>query len=160
MIAHKPIAESGFTLLEAIVALTLLATAGMMLFTWISAGFDSIERIEQANAAAAAELNALEYLKGLNIGAQPAGQTRLGEITMRWQARPVAGPTPNRVNTTEIGQQGPFTLTLYDTEVILEGPALSRRVFTVRQMGWTRATTNDDPFGAGPANPSSAPLRR
>ncbi|MCA3034435.1 MAG: type II secretion system protein, partial [Rhodocyclaceae bacterium] len=51
----------GFTLLEAIVALVLLSTAGLVLFSWINASFDGLARIEQSNARAAAELNAMEF---------------------------------------------------------------------------------------------------
>ncbi|MFN7475909.1 MAG: prepilin-type N-terminal cleavage/methylation domain-containing protein [Burkholderiales bacterium] len=39
--------DFGFTLLEAIVALVLLTTAGLALFSWINNGFDSLQRIER-----------------------------------------------------------------------------------------------------------------
>ncbi|MFN7219187.1 MAG: prepilin-type N-terminal cleavage/methylation domain-containing protein [Burkholderiales bacterium] len=146
--------DFGFTLLEAIVALVLLTTAGLALFSWINNGFDSLQRIERSNAIAAAEINALEFMRNINPAARPEGNVRLGEVTLSWRAQPVTEPRTNRGDT---GDPGIFTVTLYDTEVLLDSPpAFEQHRLSLRQMGFTRMAPLEE--GVQPAPP--APVRR
>ena len=135
----------GFTLLEAIVALVILTTAGLALFTWINASFDSLHRIEFNNNRAAAEINALEFLRTINPMERPEGETVLGAVTVRWRARLVGDIRPNLTD----GQTaGPFMVGLYETEVELAAPPqLPRYTLKVRQMGYQRLATDTDAFG-------------
>ncbi len=136
---------SGFTLLEAIVALVILTTAGFALFSWINASFDALNRIETNNARAAAEINALEYLKTVNPYDRPEGEEVLGDVAMRWRARAVTDIKPN---ITDAQTPGVFVVALYDVEVTLESqPKLPRYTFKVRQMGYNRTVADDDVFG-------------
>lgn len=136
---------SGFTLLEAIVALVLLTTAGFALFSWINASFDALNRIETNNARAAAEINALEYLKTVNPYVTPEGEEKLGEVSMRWRARAVTDIKPN---ITDAQTFGIFVVALYDVEVTLESlPKLPRYAFNVRQMGYKRTVEDEDETG-------------
>ncbi|MCA3019559.1 MAG: type II secretion system protein [Rhodocyclaceae bacterium] len=144
----------GFTLLEAIVALVLLSTAGLVLFSWINASFDGLARIEQSNARAAAELNAMEFMKTVNPMQQPEGQTQLGEVQLKWRAKPITELVPNR---TDNRDPGPFTVALYETEVSLDGrPNMQPYTITLRQMGYLRSMADleelpnvGSPSGAG-----------
>ncbi len=139
----------GFSLLEAIVALVLLTTAGLALFSWINASFTALNRIEENNRRAAAELNAIEYLKTINPMARPGGEVMLGQVAMRWRARALAEPKPNK---TDGDTNGPFLVALYEVEVTLvQTPEIPQYSFSVQQMGYERLTTNDDPFGDSPA---------
>lgn len=142
----------GFSLLEAIVALALLTTAGLALFAWINASFDSLNRIEENNRRAAAEMNALEYLKTINPMQAPTGTVQLGDTAMRWQARALTAPRPNVPD----GEgPGPFLVALYEVDVNLEGSAIGRHTFRVQQLGYERTVDpDDDPFGATPARTS------
>jgi general secretion pathway protein I len=144
----------GFTLLEAIVALVILTTAGLALFSWINASFDSLNRIEVNNTQAAAEINALEYLKTVNPMLRPDGETKLGEITMRWRARAVSDVRPNLTDAQTLGQ---FVVALYDTEVELVPSQPSYR-FKVRQMGYQRNGTDEELLGDGPNQNLRSPI--
>ena len=127
----------GFTLLEAIVALVLLSTAGLVLFSWINASFDGLARIEQSNARATAELNAMEFMKTVNPMQQPEGQIQLGEVQVKWRAKPITDLVPNRTDSRE---PGPFTVALYETEVSLDGrPNMQPYTIKLRQMGYVRS---------------------
>ncbi len=144
---------SGFTLLEAIVALVILTTAGLALFSWINASFDSLQRIEFNNARAAAEINALEYLRNINPMERPEGEAVLGDVAMQWRARAVSDLKPNM---TDAQTPGPFMVALYETEVSLEAlPRLPRYTFTLRQMGYQRAVEDTNVFGEKVVNPNS-----
>jgi general secretion pathway protein I len=146
--------QHGFSLLEAIVALTLLATAGFALFAWINASFDSLNRIEDNNRRAAAELNALEYLKTVNPMQTPTGIVTLGATTMRWKARALNAP---RLNVSDGEGPGPFMVALYEVTVTLDGKATGQSEFQVQQMGYQRTQTGDeDPFGDGKPNRARA----
>jgi general secretion pathway protein I len=135
----------GFTLLEAIVALVILTTAGFALFSWINASFDALNRIETNNARAAAEINALEYLKTVNPYDRPEGEEMLGDVAMRWRARAVTDIKPN---ITDAQTPGVFVVALYDVAVTLESqPKLPRYTFNVRQMGYKRVAGDEDESG-------------
>jgi len=135
----------GFTLLEAIVALVILTTAGLALFSWINASFDALNRIETNNVRASAEINALEYLKTVNPYDRPEGEEILGNVAMRWRARAVTDIKPN---ITDAQTPGIFVVALYDVEVMLESqPTLPRYTFNVRQMGYKRVVVDEDEAG-------------
>jgi general secretion pathway protein I len=144
------LAVRGFTLLEAVVALVLLSTAGLVLFSWINASFDGLQRIEQSNARAAAELNAMEFMKTVNPMQQPEGQIQLGEVQVKWRARPITELVANRNDSRE---PGPFTVALYETEVSIDGrPNMQPYTITLRQMGYLRSMAEleeSSPLSAG-----------
>ncbi|MBC7622412.1 MAG: type II secretion system protein [Aeromicrobium sp.] len=148
----------GFTLLEAIVALVLLSTAGLVLFSWINASFDGLNRIEQSNARAAAELNAMEFMKTVNPMQQPAGQIQLGEVQVKWRAKPLTDLVANRNDSRE---PGPFTVALYETEVSLDGrPSMEPYTIKLRQMGYLRSMADLEESSPTSAGSPQAPGKR
>ena len=154
-IVKKHSRAHGFTLLEAIVALVILTTAGLALFSWINASFDSLHRIEYNNNRAAAEINALEYLRTINPMERPEGEALLGAVTMRWRSRVISDIKPNM---TDAQVPGPFMVALYETQVSLEAlPQLPQYTFTLRQMGYNRLLTDMDAFGESVPNPAPKP---
>jgi general secretion pathway protein I len=143
--------QRGFTLLEAIVALVLLTTAGLTLFSWINASFESLDRIEQSNVRAAAERNALEYLRTINPMARPEGRIVLGTTQMTWRAKQLAPATSNMLDTLA---PGPFSVAMYEVEVGLDSPPLLvGHRFVVRQMGFSRLSFSDEEATPPPARP-------
>lgn len=137
----------GFTLLEAIVALVLLTTAGLALFSWMNASFDGLNRIEQSNARAAAELNALEFMKTVNPMERPDGQIKLGQVDLKWRARQLSPPVQNR---TDARDPGPFSVAMYEVELTLEDrPKIEPYRIVLRQMGYRRLYPVGDESGGG-----------
>lgn len=125
--------ESGFTLLEAIVALAILAAGTMALFAALNGALRSLERAEAAARLDTATENAVEFLEAVNPMQRPEGEAALGEYTLRWRAQAVLGPTDNL---TDYLQPGLYEVALYaiDGELLLDGRVAGR--FTLRRAGW------------------------
>lgn len=125
--------ESGFTLLEAIVALAILAAGTMALFAALNGALRSLERAEAAVRLDTATENAVEFLEAVNPMQRPEGEAALGEYTLRWRAQVVLGPTDNL---TDYLQPGLYEVALYaiDGELLLDGRVTGR--FTLRRAGW------------------------
>lgn len=77
--------QAGFTLLEAIVAMVLVATIGMALFSWINTNVISLNRIQSANAQVEATANILEYMNTVNPMLVPEGKADLGTYRLHWK---------------------------------------------------------------------------
>lgn len=123
----------GFTLLEAIVALAILAAGGMALFAALNASLRSIERIDAAARLDTATRNAIAHLETVNPMRQPEGETLLGEVRMRWVATPIEA---RREGLTDYLQPGYFDIALYRVEVELETAGEAPRRFELRRAGW------------------------
>jgi general secretion pathway protein I len=81
-------AQGGFSLLEAIVAMVLIAGAGMALFSWISSSINSLASLEEVNRRSEATLNILEYMETVNPMLAPEGEEKLGSYSIRWRSSP------------------------------------------------------------------------
>lgn len=85
--------ERGFSLLEAVVALVILALAGMALFDWVNASVQSLRRVESANARNEATANAIEYMQSVNPMLRPQGQMEFGNYRIAWEAENITDVT-------------------------------------------------------------------
>ena len=131
--------HAGFSLLEAIVALTLLAVAGLALFTWINASFDGIYRADAAQARAQAQSNALAYIQTINPMARPSGETKLGSLTVSWLAKEIAPKVKPSADSPD--GTGNFMVALYDVEFTMTDlPRVPPFTAKVSQLGFERFT--------------------
>ena len=123
----------GFSLLEAIVALTILATAGLALFAAMSQSVQMVARAENARLADSAVRNAVAWMETVNPMETPQGEQQLGEVTLRWSAQLVE---PERDAMTGYLQPGLYRLGLYDVrlELLQDGRPLTEAV--VRRVGY------------------------
>lgn len=79
-------------MLEAIVALTLLAGTGAALFSWLGTNLRAAGALTEASARAALQLRALEVLETVNPAKQPKGSITLHQFELTWTSRPIAPP--------------------------------------------------------------------
>lgn len=107
--------DAGFGLLEAIVALAILAGTGAALFAWISQNLQAASRIEAEQARVALQLAAQGLVASVNPFSEPEGSRRLGGTTVRWQAKLVA---PLRASVpTQAMEQVRWRVGLYELRV-------------------------------------------
>jgi len=125
--------QKGFTLLEAIVALILLATIGMALFSLVNTNFISLNRIQQSQYRNDAIRNALAFIKTINPLKNPQGEKKLGIHTFRWQSEAVK---LSKDAISPSGGVGLFQIALYDVKIEVSNQSEILAKFTVRQVGY------------------------
>ncbi len=106
--------NKGFTLLEAIVALVLIGTAGMTLFSWVNQSVSSLQRIEQANDRNTAIENTIEFMQSMNPMETPEGHTDFGAYSINWKAEAI---TDKHDGTNQLEGQSLYQLSLYKTQI-------------------------------------------
>ena len=106
--------QSGFSLLESIVALVLLASVGMALFSWINTSVMSLQRVRDANLESEATLNVIEYMQTINPILKPDGKADLGGYSLAWHATQLG---PLRDGAGYPAGIGLWQLGLYETDV-------------------------------------------
>jgi len=109
--------QHGFTLIEAIVALVLIATTGMALFSYINSNIITLNRVQEINAKNAATLNIVEYMNNINPMTSPEGQSHLGSYQISWKAEMLTEPRDGAGYPYSISL---FQLGLYQTKVIVK----------------------------------------
>lgn len=135
--------QHGFTLLEAIVALVLISTVGMALFSWINRNLDTLARVQEAGERDRLVRNGLEWMDTVNPMAEPQGSVEFGPVTVEWDAETA---WERRDGMTKDGSQSLYQLALYDTEVTVTGADDRRVEFTLRQVGYDRVRDFQLPF--------------
>ena len=76
----------GFGLLEAIVALVILGSAGLMLFGWINSNLVTASRLKDVEQRAQWRLEAQAWLTTLNPAKQAQGETAIGKLRLTWRS--------------------------------------------------------------------------
>jgi len=134
---------TGFTLLEAIVAMVLMATSLLALYGWLSTSTISLNRAQAQTHAVEDARSALAVVETINPMSEPQGERELPPLLVRWQSTPVAQRRPGL---SRIGMTTQFDFILYqvDVEVLRDGERV--RDFSFRKAGWevVRAINPDD----------------
>lgn len=143
---HRPIARNslrqrqlhqrGFTLIEAIVAMVLIATTGMALFSWINSNIITLTRVQENNSESEATQNALDFMTTINPMELPEGKASLGAYSLSWQSTAITEPRDGAGYPYGVGL---YQLALYDTRVSLQ--KADRQAwfnFTLKQVGYRK----------------------
>lgn len=120
-------------MLEAIVALTILAAVGMALFAAMNQSVQMVARAERAREADSALRNALAWIETVNPAETPRGEQRLGDITLRWTAEPIEPP---RDAMTGYLQAGLYRVGLYRVRLELTRAGQAVAETSVRRVGY------------------------
>lgn len=123
----------GFTLLEAIVALVLIATTGMALFSWINTNLISLQRVKSFQPRQDATQSALAFMETVNPLERPTGEETLGSYVITWQSETLKPP---QYGISHMGNKSIFNVGLYAITVEIKQNGLLLTQFTVRQIGY------------------------
>lgn len=119
-LANRP--QLGFGLLESLVALVILASAGTAMFSWINLNLDTVQRLRTRQAESVLREQMAAWVQTLNPPRQPEGtQTIASGLTVSWTSRPVQPLTP--VAPLPGGTRTAFRIGLYEVEVVTPGPS-------------------------------------
>lgn len=124
---------AGFTLLEAIVAMVVMATSLLALYGWLSSSTIALNRAQAQTRAVEDARSALAVVETINPMREPSGERALPPLVVRWQSRPVAERRPGL---SRVGMTTQFDFILYqvDVEVLRDGDRV--RDFSFRKAGW------------------------
>lgn len=134
----------GFSLIEAIVAMVLLATLGGALFIWINTNLQSVTRIRDANQQQEIQANVLAYLNTVNPMETPEGNFENEDYILAWNSTPI---TPKQAGISYMYGQSLFDLMLYEISVqILRKNHDPWFDFKVKQVGYKQTRALTKPF--------------
>src|SRR5690606_22724338 len=130
----------GFSLLEAVVALAILAAAGLALFAAMSQSMQMVGRAEDSRASDAAMRNALAWVEQLNPMETPSGELQFPPYTVSWTSALVE---PARPSATGYLLPGLYDVGLYRLELTLRRDNALVRDFEVRKIGYRQVREPD-----------------
>lgn len=138
-------AEGGFTLLEGLVAIALLAGTMAAIFALVGNLLNSANKVAQSNRTALISENALEAMSIINPMTQPTGQIDLGEYTVKWKSEartPISDGAGYPLGTSL------YQLAFYDSAVRVEeqGSGVPLTEFKLRQVGYRRVREPPSPL--------------
>ncbi|MCZ8114235.1 type II secretion system protein [Silanimonas sp.] len=134
--------QRGFTLLEAIVAMTLFASAAILLFGWQAQSVDTLRRVGERQAYVESVRAALPLVLQVNPMAEPTGSRVAGDLHIRWTATAIDGPKPGR---TPIGNASLFDVGLYSVDVDVRRGEIDVGRFNVRLAGFRQVRSVVEP---------------
>lgn len=128
-----PRGQKGFSLLEAIVALVILAGTCMALFAWINTSLTQLRRAELYSEAAPVIASATQYLKTVDLDQRPSGTFSSGSISVDWEASPLE----HDVTRSAAYGNSNFLLSLYNVNLAVRSttgklPAFHTRIVKYR----------------------------
>lgn len=125
--------QSGFGMLEAIVALTLLAAAALPAAIGLSSAITTARRVESALLEIEMQTNALAALRVINPMPNPDGMLDLGPYRLVWSStaldhsKAVVGP---------IGETGVWLVQPFEMNARIEDQSGLRARLTLRRAGF------------------------
>jgi general secretion pathway protein I len=126
---------AGFTLLEAIMAIALLAIAVMPLYAFFSRSLDGLYRAAASNQESETSLSAIAFLTGLNPMERPEGEDSFGPYRIRWRSQELVPASDVMAYPRGLGL---YQAGLYEvTGEIIEGPRIRAKV-AIRLVGYRR----------------------
>ena len=125
--------QQGFTLLEAIVALVLIATTGMALFSWINTNLLNLQRVQAFQQRHDATQSALAFMETVNPLENPTGKETIGSYVITWQAKTLKPP---QYGISHMGNKSIFHVGLYATTITVKYDETLLAQFTLHQMGY------------------------
>ena len=139
--ARHPRLQAGFSLLEAIVAMTVMATSLLALYGWLSSSTIALNRVNAQSRALEDARTAVSLIETVNPMLEPRGTREIEGLTVRWESKPVADRRSGR---SRAGSATAFDLGLYDLMVEVMRGSRTVKEFELRRAGWESVRTIGD----------------
>jgi general secretion pathway protein I len=127
--------QRGFSLLEAIVALTILATSGVALFGWFSVTYDGLEKVEVVQSRHRLMENLQVFFSTVNIQEEGSHRMSVNGYEVDWRATLVE---PEQIGRAAGGAMSNFDLGLYDVEITISQDAKNLGIYHTRLAGYRK----------------------
>ena len=126
----------GVSLLEMLVALTILAVASTTLFGWVFQISGQIQRLNNQQSQSLAQLRALRHLSSVNPAQTPQGRQAFTDFILTWDA---TAATPARQALSPGGAFVPTRINIYAVKATLtrDDSEAAWVVFETQLPGWT-----------------------
>ncbi|UWX04300.1 type II secretion system protein [Pseudoxanthomonas sp. NC8] len=124
---------AGFSLLEAIVSLAILAAVGMALFAAMGQSVRMVAKAEEARTRESALRDALAWMQTVNPALAPEGRQQLGEVVLHWTSEPLEPP---RDAATGYTQAGLYQVGLYQMHLQLDRDGRPFAELELRRVGY------------------------
>ena len=133
--------QKGFSLLEAIVALVIIASTGIALLDWINTNLMSLQHVQAAEQRNNATRNALAFMETINPMEHAQGEEIVGVYKISWNAEAIALP---KDGIGPMGEMSLFQVGLYETTVKVQAEDGLLTRFTIRQVGFKQVHKFED----------------
>ena len=127
--------HNGFTLIEVLVAITILVSAFSVIFPMFSHTGWQLVRTEQWQRRLSLEQNIYRSLSVINPLHENSGHGRISEVDFTWQANPISALVNSR---SELEGDGRFMMQMFEIEVTYTLDN-KKRTLTFEQLGWHEA---------------------
>ncbi|HAQ26199.1 MAG TPA: hypothetical protein DCQ80_09575 [Pseudomonas sp.] len=95
--------QRGFTLLEAIVAIAVLAVGASALYAWVNTNLKTLQRVDVITERAGLVQSAVELMNTVDPYTQPEGSMTLGDAVVSWQTEKPSYEAPMRTDAGGLG---------------------------------------------------------
>ena len=126
-------ANNGFTLIEVLIALTIMATVSALVFRFVGESSFRISRVDKVQERISFEENVFNSLQDINPLKVQSGSGEIGDQHYEWSAEPISGVFP--IRSEDIAQPG-YDLQMYKITVNYSLDKGSNRKFSFELIGW------------------------
>ncbi len=127
--------SAGFTLLEAIVALTIFSAGALTLYGLFNTNLVALQRVRAVTAHLPAVQRAMTHLSAINPRHQPEGRLEFDDYVVTWSARLLE---PMRQGQNAAGRMGAYEIGLYRVEFTLSDLGRPVGTYRLRLMGYEK----------------------
>ena len=131
--------SAGFTLLEAIVALTIFSAGALSLYGLFNVNLAALQRVRDVTAHLPAARHALAHLSAIDLRRQEEGRLEFEDYSVAWSARLLE---PERKGQSPYGRMGLYDVGLYRIEFSLSERGRPVGTYRLRRTGSEKVRRN------------------
>ena len=137
-----PSHNSGFTLIEAVVAMVIIGMTMVPVMLLISQSMIQLIKVKEINDRALAVKSALAIIESINPASSPTGSVTTGDTTLTWNSNIIVKPNKN----VQIGAGlAGYSISFHNVEIDILRDDRSWFGFNLRKVGYKRINATGVP---------------